>query len=183
MADLVIAEEPVDSAFIAGAENILHEHYRRTATKIDIPPLDYNWELYSTIADSGMFVCFSARENGVMLGFAMYFIAKHPHHKNDTWATCDGLCVAVDARGRGIGRKLLEFAETELGKRGAVRLVQFHRAWHQGLSLYEKQGFTPTERAFYKDLTGTYPLATWETQGDLAKGEFYDDYKTSATPG
>lgn len=181
MADLSIMKESIGPFFIEGADSILHEHYDRTDTKIDIPPVNYNWLHYKAVEDTGMLLCLGAREEGKMLGFAMYYVMKHPHHVDALWAACDGLCVSVDGRGKGVGRKLLEFAEQEFRQMGVTRMIQMGRSWYKGETLYEKMGFTMTEQVFYKDLTGNYPLATWEKMGKLARGE-YDEPVSPETP-
>jgi ribosomal protein S18 acetylase RimI-like enzyme len=79
----------------------------------------------------------------------------------------DNIAVAPEAQGRGIGRRLMDFAEAEAARRGYARLDLYtHEMMTENIEIYRRRGFVETDRRtergfprvyMAKDLTGGCP--------------------------
>ena len=59
----------------------------------------------------------------------------------------DNIAVAPEAQGRGIGRRLMEFAEAEAVRRGYARLDLYtHEMMTENIEIYRRRGYVETDR-------------------------------------
>jgi GNAT superfamily N-acetyltransferase len=153
MADLSILREPLSDRLIGEMEALVRDFFAKTEAGSNRPPLDYDWPQHYLLEELGAYLVFTARERGRLVGFNMYNIWKHPHHKTVTYAICSLLGVWVSERGHGIGRQLVEYAETHLPDYGVEYMVHGDRYYHGKASLFEKlPGYVLMERHYQKKL-------------------------------
>jgi len=162
MADLIITEEPWTYELASEMEALVRDFFAKSQAGSNRPPLDYNWPYYKMLTDVGMFVVYTARENGILRGFSMYTMPYHPHHQTVRYGFCELLGVPVEERGRGIGRKLVEFAERDLADKGCSRMIQGDRHYHGKKSLFEKMDGYVLVESYYQKVIGPDPAPSYE---------------------
>ena len=145
-----VLTEPLSKEMMA----IYQDYYARSKASEGMPPLDFRWEVFFQLQDLGMFRVYTARENGKLLGVAMYVVTEHLHHRGWMVADCDGLSVHLDARGRGIGRLLVNFAADDLKEAGVQIMAHRARAVYDDVPLFEKlPEFKLIEKVYARKLT------------------------------
>lgn len=158
MTDVVYRREPLTREVEDELEALVRDYYHRTPAKDGIPPYDFDWRLYERAEASRRLILVTARQReddggpGKLLGFALYLIYEHPHHRGFRLGDCDTLAVAPEARGRGIGRGLIEYAIPLLKDKRVRRVIHRHRLVYGEDSLFPKLGFRPEEVAYFKDI-------------------------------
>ena len=106
--------------------------------------------LYRTCL-SGEGFALIATEGAVDLGYALVAISRDESFWADTWvvgervAELESLAVVPEARGRGIGTRLLDAVDAELARRGIHDMVVGAVAQNvDAIRLYESRGFRTT---------------------------------------
>ncbi len=150
MVDLRI--EVLDRSNIPEMDHLFQSYYIPTNAHKDLPPYDFDWSIYTGAQAAGKLLVVTAREDGALLGFAMYFVMEHPHHKGFLVAECDGIQVDMHHRGKGIGSLLLSYCEDCLRGLEVKRMSNRFRHVYDTTPLFEKHGFKPAETTFIKDL-------------------------------
>ncbi len=166
MTDVTYAREQL-GAPEAELEELVRRYYEPTQAHEGIPPYRFNWPLYWRAENASSLLLVTARRDrkpwgavsgaahytGKLVGWALYLILDHPHHRGLCVADCDTLAVDHLERGKGIGRGLVEFSEPILRERhGATRIIHRHRLVYGDNALFPKLGFRPVEVAYSKDI-------------------------------
>lgn len=84
-------------------------------------PLDVDMELFKLCELEGSLRTFTVRDEGELVGYAVFFLFEHPHHKTSLQAKQDVIFIRRDKRGRGI--TFIKYCDDELKKDG-VEFVQ-----------------------------------------------------------
>jgi GNAT superfamily N-acetyltransferase len=131
---------------------ILLEYWKATEAHEGMPPLDMNWEYYTEQEAAQQFVLITARVGAdkELIGFAMYIVIMHPHHKTVRFAICDILAVKLGYRDVGIGSKLVKAAEPLLKMYYVKQIVHQCRTVYDVEPLFPKLGFTLIEQSYMK---------------------------------
>jgi GNAT superfamily N-acetyltransferase len=147
-------------------ETLVRAYYSPTKAHDGIPAYRFNWPVYWTAqAHKALYLATARRGRerwggasgaahytGTLVGWVLYLVTDHPHHKGFRVAECDTLAVSHHERGQGIGRGLVEHAEPALKAMGATRIIHRHRLVYGDNSLFPKLGFRPEEVAYFKDI-------------------------------
>ena len=97
---------------------LIAAHWREIAVWQDIP-LDPDWASYELFEKGGGLVVYTVRNDyGKLVGYAVFFMRKHPHYKGHSWAANDIVWVHPDYRDGKIGVQLVQFWEQDLKARG-----------------------------------------------------------------
>lgn len=133
---------------------LFQEHWEEIAIFKDIP-LSPNREAYNVLEDSNMLRCYTARDEGVLVGYAVFIITRHLHYSQSIFAMQDVVFVRQGSRQGRVGLKLLDFAEDML-KADNVTLVQHHvKREHPVLGvLLKHKGYSSSETLWTKRLDG-----------------------------
>lgn len=97
---------------------LLIKHWREIARNRDRIKLNPDYRVYTALGQQKRVRIFSARIDGVLCGYAIYFVKNHPHYKDHTWAVSDIFWIDPDMRGCGVGRGLFKFVEESLRMEG-----------------------------------------------------------------
>ena len=116
------------------AKPLLVEHWHELALYPDIP-LDPDYEAYAALDKAGAIVIYTVRAHGELVGYAVYFIRKHLHYRQHTWAVNDIVLVRDRYRDFGIGTSLFDFIEADLRKRGADVIHTGTKVLHPELAM------------------------------------------------
>lgn len=133
-------------------DTYLEEQYDHSVASTDIPRYDHDWMTYRDLQAMGLLVVVVARIDGSLAGYTMYTLTPMLHHKSINIAICDGVVTCMQHRGKGIGRKLVEFAMAECKRRGANRIVNHYRVCYDTEPLFPKLGFKLIEHVYMKEL-------------------------------
>lgn len=183
MADLSILQEPLSDRLKREMLELADTYFTQTDAHKDLPPLDMKWETYETLKQLGMLVIFTAREEGKLLGFNMYAVTEHPHHRGCLMANCDALSVRLDARSKGVGRKLVDYATPRLREMGVQRMVHHERQYNNRPALFETiPGFRLADRVYWKDLSSEESGGTESAGPSMNLGSGSGDPPQDPTP-
>lgn len=150
---MIYAQEALTPAVEAEIETMARGYYATTPAHIGIPPYQFRWEVYRSLAEQGVFLLFTAREpeDGGLQGFVFYTLFEHPHHAG--LIVADGNIVTAPAtRGKGVATALYQFGEPVLAARGARSIVHRHRLCYGASPLFPKLGFTESEILYVKEI-------------------------------
>lgn len=137
---------------IEEGKKILPEHKSELSIYQDIP-LNPEYEVYESLARKGMMALYTVRVAGEMVGYAVYFVRKHHHYKDYTWAICDIILIRKPYRQFGLGNALFAFIEDDLRKAGVDVIHTMTKTAHPELAmLLQSRGHQHAETSFSKRL-------------------------------
>jgi GNAT superfamily N-acetyltransferase len=123
---------------------LLFMHWREIAKYRDIR-LNPEVALYNKMDQDGMFVAYTARKDGDLIGYAAYFVRHNMHYRDSLQAVQDVVYLHPEFRQGFAGIRLLKFADEELTKLG-VQLVMHHVKIRNDFSpILERMGYQPIE--------------------------------------
>lgn len=130
---------------------LLKAHYDEIAYYKDIP-LDPDKERYELFENAGIFRIYVARVEGVLVGYAAFFIMPHIHYKSCRTATCDVIFVLPEYRKSSVTAGLFAFFTDEMKKEGVDLEIQHIKAKDIKTlgPMFEKQGYTLMDNIFVR---------------------------------
>ena len=132
---------------------LVMDYYARDPVALDgMPPHEFDWPIYIQLNNASASRLFTARDDKQLLGFVVYHVVPHLHHVGLLTATCDMISVALDARGKGVGKALIEHAEHEFRKAKVRYIVHMHRMCYDVPPLFAKHGYRLVEQSYLKEL-------------------------------
>lgn len=154
MTTITCAAEPFSLALVAEVAPLLEQHYQEIAWCREKIPLDPDYARYAAGAASGAIRIFTARQDGELIGYAVYIVGPHLHYKQTMWAMNDVLFVAQGRRGYRAGSKLIRFAEAELALTGAQVAGLHIKDVHNWGSLARMLGYERVESSWLRWIGG-----------------------------
>ena len=106
-------------------EPLLQAHYEEIAANRDVISLDVDWGKYEAMERDSALRVFTARDEGILCGYSVFFLFWHMHYKSTLFAQNDVLFLSKEARKGRAGSRLIEFSEERLKEDGVVKLT-----WH-----------------------------------------------------
>lgn len=132
-------------------EALVRDYYARTIASQNMKPLKFKWHVYQVLENSGLCKLFTAREEGMLIGFALYAVHEHLHH-DFIQAECTLLAVRPENRSHGIGKKLVQYAEHWFKEHGVSHMVHHYRVLYHTTPLFERLGFKLEDVSYVKEL-------------------------------
>ena len=128
--------------------------YQSDEIKGHMPPIATVWSALKKIEQDGMLVTLGAVDDtGALLGYAIYLLFDHMHHRGVMFGACDILAVDKECRGVGIAKALVERAEIVLRELGVNYMTHgFRHVYKDKTPLFEKLGFKAEETTYIKEL-------------------------------
>jgi hypothetical protein len=115
------------------------EHYGEVAPYKDIP-LDPDWDRYILLDKMGYLRFFTAREEGVLLGYAIYSVGFSIDYSSSYQASLMNIFITKESRGN--GGKFILFAEEYLKENDNVQVIDHHvKAFNDYGPFLEKLGY------------------------------------------
>lgn len=131
---------------------LLERHYREIAHWQDIA-LDPDRVLYEAIERAGQLRLYTARRDGALIGYVIFFVRFNLHYRHSLQAVQDVVFVAPEHRTTGVGRGLLRFAGDALGAERVQVVIHHAKHAHPELGqLLEAEGYEPIETLYAKRL-------------------------------
>ena len=133
------------------AEPLLEEHWREIAHYQDIP-LKPDRAVYSKLEDRGQLRCYTARDDGMLVGYVVFFVCRNPHYSTSLQANQDVLFLAAQHR-RGLsGVRLIRHAEECLRAEGVQVIYHHAKRTNKVGDLLERLGYELVENIYAKRL-------------------------------
>ena|SRR5437660_11181995 len=145
------ARETLAQVRASGVDELLGRHWLEIAHYPDIP-LDVDWKVYEGVEADGKLRAYTARVDGVLIGYASYFVNHNPHYRSSLQATQDVLYLAPEYRKSRIGYRLIAFADAQLAAEGVQAVYQHSKAAHDIGPILERQGYELVDLLYAKRL-------------------------------
>jgi GNAT superfamily N-acetyltransferase len=129
---------------------LLPLHYSELALNQDKVPLDPQYNVYIERERRGELIFVVAREEGVMIGYFIGFIAPGMHYKTCLTCTMDIFYVHPEKRMGTTGLKLFRFVEAALKRRGVQRWFMGSKVQADASALFERVGASKVEVYYSK---------------------------------
>lgn len=129
---------------------LIKSHFLEISYHSDIP-MSPDKAMYLAADKGGFYKLFTARVGGKLVGYAGYFLQRHPH-VNAIQANSDLIYIKPDYRKHGIGRALISFADAKL-KQVGCSIVYLSLSEKMDFSkMIEPMGYTPVDRSYARRL-------------------------------
>ena len=147
-------QEPFDDV-ISDIEPLLQRHWEEIALNKDVVSFVPDYDQYKRLEDRGVLRIFTARNDGALVGYAIYFVSPNAHYSKDLWGVSDIIWVAPEHRHSLVGHFLLRFVEEQLTLEGVSVMSTMTKIGHPALAvLLEKLDHRPVETIYSKLLKG-----------------------------
>ena len=103
---------------------LLKEHYKEVAMYQDHIDLNPKYDLYQKMELGGYLSVFTARDQGRLVGYAIFFIDTHMHYQDHAYAVNDVLYIDPEYRHEGRAVSFLDWIEKQLEKE--VSVITYH---------------------------------------------------------
>lgn len=143
-------EDP--STFIEELRLLLPEHYEELCVTKDFPLLP-DYEAYGRLVVADMLRCITCRNDGKLIGYAIFIVQPHLHYKSCKTAFEDLYFVKKEFRQGRIGIRLFQYAEDVLKKAGVHRIIMHTKIHLDNSRLFEYLGYKHTDKLFTKILS------------------------------
>lgn len=129
---------------------IVHEHWEELALDKDQIKLDPDYNRYESIDALGVIHLVTARDNGILIGYCIFFVMPALHYKNSKQAVYDIFYLRKPYRKGRNGIRFIKFAEESLKKVGVQKVYMGVKLNNDFGKVFEYLGFTPAERIYIK---------------------------------
>lgn len=129
---------------------LLVEHWKEVALNQDTIALNPDWDAYLDLEEKGLLKVFTAREEGILVGYFVAICRNHIHYKDHLFAYNDVVYLKPEYRSTGVGPSLITFAENCLKDDGVSVLVVNTKRHKPFDSLLDRLGFTHIENIYSK---------------------------------
>ena len=111
--------------FTQDALELFRQHYEVIAERTDVIELDPDLDNYNLLYSKGMLEIHTARDDGKLVGYSIWFVLKHIHYKKSLTANSDVLYISPEYRKGMLGVRFIKWTTEEIKKRKPQRIV-FH---------------------------------------------------------
>lgn len=109
---------------------LLERHYQELTLNKEVVKLEVDWTQYESLEKLGMLEAITAREDGLLVGYSVFFVHHHMHYKSLKVASNDVLFLSSEHRKGSIGIRLIKESEKHMRAIGVNKI-----AWHVKHSL------------------------------------------------
>ena len=139
--------EPV-ALLLEEVKPLLPGHWDELALNKDKVPLDPQYDIYLARDARGEALAVTVREDGILVGYFVGFIAPGLHYRTCLTCTMDIFYVHPDHRGAGAGFYLFKAVEAECKRRGVRRMFVGSKLHKDASWLFEKLRYEEVERYY-----------------------------------
>lgn len=145
---LVFATEPACSV-LADAQALFDAHWREVG---QAQPLKPATQRYLAMERSGGLLACTARRDGDLVGYAVFFMLYHWHYHDWFVAQNDIIFLRSDARRGTAALRLMDFAKEQLKDRGVQKIYWHVKRAHDWTKLLERRGAVLEEYVLGEEL-------------------------------
>jgi hypothetical protein len=121
-------------SFLAISEELLpliRNHWLEVAHHTDKIPLDPQWKMYFDAERDGRLVTITARNNGKLVGYSIFFLRAHIHYAGCLIASNDVIYLTPELRkGTRLGTQLIDESEKLIAAIATLRGMTCRITWH-----------------------------------------------------
>lgn len=128
------------------------EHYKEIALYKDIP-LSPSFAVYDNAEKNGMLRIFTARNEGKLVGYEVFFIHPHPHYSLAIEAVQDILFLSHDMRRGSIGYRFLKWCDQQLESSKAQVIFRCISNMNDYSVLLERMGYRQHDVVFSRRIS------------------------------
>lgn len=128
---------------------LLALHWKEIAHYQDIL-LEPDWNSYAKCEEQGFLRVYTARKDGNLIGYGVYFVRYNLHYKSSLQASQDILFVHPDHRG--IGARFIHWCDTQLQAEGVQAVYHHVKQAHNFGPLLERMGYQLVDLIYAKRL-------------------------------
>ena len=139
-----IAQEDFAGWHAEGAP-LFRAHWEEVGTFRDAVPLDVDVERIIELERAGLWLSWTVRDAGVLVGYVCVLVTPHLHYRSTPQAFVDVVYLVPAVRGGGLGRRVLRQVMDALGHAGVRKIVLHVKLSHDFGPLLEQLGFVATE--------------------------------------
>jgi hypothetical protein len=121
LSELVVAREPLANILESGLADLLVAHWGEVAHDRDQISLDPDWDGYLQDEREHRFIAWSARRDGVLVGYSAFFTVRPRHYRANIFAINDVIYLKPGERGAD-GVQMILLVERELKALGATKV-------------------------------------------------------------
>ena len=111
--------------FLSESMEMLKEHYKEIAEGQDVIEFDPDLDRYYEMEKRGILDVHTARDEGKLVGYSLWFTAPHLHYKKSLTSHSDLLYVTPEYRKGMFGARFIKWTTDEIKKRNPQRIL-FH---------------------------------------------------------
>jgi len=136
------------------ADDLFLEHQQEVGFYNDVQVLSVDHALYDAVNKRGRIRFYSARENGVLVGYAMFILGYSGHYKDSLRATNDCLYIESEHRKGLAGYKFMQWCETQLSADPAkIKFIIWKtKTNHDFGPILKRQGYALEELTYSKHI-------------------------------
>jgi len=131
---------------------LIQDHFNEVYPAREIYDLDMDWDTYRSLEDMGLLKIFTARDDGILVGYLWVIVSLNIHSKGSFVAADDGLFVAKSHRRGSVAIKLIKFVEQCLKADGFKTFHMTGTEENPIDSLMKRMDYTKIETKFKKVL-------------------------------
>jgi len=127
-------------------------HWKEISSYVDIP-LNIDLARYIELEAADKLRIFTARMNGVLVGYAVFFVGFNMHYSDSFQAVQDIVYVSPEFRGLWLGLKLLRHCDRQLAAEGIQVAAHHVKIKHPALGVILKRlGYDAVETIYSRRL-------------------------------
>jgi len=127
-------------------------HYEEIATYKDIA-LDPDLERYEIMARGGFLRIFTARDEGSLVGYQVFFVTQNPHYKRSTQAVQDILFLSLVLRKGLTGYKFIKWCDERLKEEKIQLVFQHVKEAHDFTPMLRRLGYQAHDKIMVRRLS------------------------------
>ena len=133
----------------------LLEKHKEEVAVYDFFSLNVMWDVYESAEDAGDFVCYTAEDDGTIIGYVAYFISEAVHYADEVYAVMDVIFLDEAYRHSPVSRELMQYAEEELRRCFNITMLTIHmKVWLTFKQLADDLGYDLKELMYTKYVGG-----------------------------
>ena len=122
---MITFQTEAPTPFADDAMQLFKDHYDEIAERTDVIELDPDIEKYNYLYNQKMLEIHTARDDGKLIGYSIWFVCNHMHYKKSLTASSDVLYISPDYRKGLFGYKFIKWTTEEIKKRKPQSII-FH---------------------------------------------------------
>ena len=142
---MISIQEEAYPDFVAEAKPLFPAHWAELALDKDQVPLDPDYDEYMRRYLAGMCLIVTAREDGLLAGYSVNFVAPGLHYRTCLTLTTDIYWVRPDARGARCGLEMFDRLHYLAKARGVQRIFAGVKEHFSAGWMFERMGYRKVE--------------------------------------
>jgi hypothetical protein len=143
------------ASFMLDAASMWKEHFKEVSLEgmASKRPFVPDIRKYLSLQDSGSLAVFTMREDGILVGYAVFIVSSPMHYSLTPYAVNDALYVSPGYRKGSTGIKFMKWCEKMLVaiSENRIKIVQWRtKADHNFGKVLEALGYTPDDIVYTK---------------------------------